>query len=76
MIKKLTSHGNSSALVIDRAILDLLDIDPQHTLLNIETDGKCLIVSPIHDKERRKKFLKALESGNRKYAKMLKRLAD
>ena len=26
MIKKLTRHGNSLALVIDRAILDLLEI--------------------------------------------------
>jgi len=75
MIKKLTAHGNSSALVIDRAILELLEIDPNRTLLNLVTDGKCLIISPIREPERHKQFAKALESGNRKYAKMLKRLA-
>ncbi|MGD9726854.1 MAG: hypothetical protein AB7G68_03120 [Nitrospiraceae bacterium] len=30
MIKKLTKHGNSLALVIDRGILDLLDIGRTH----------------------------------------------
>jgi hypothetical protein len=28
MVKKLTKHGNSLALVIDRPILELLRIDP------------------------------------------------
>ncbi len=45
MVKKLTKHGNSLALVIDRPILDLLKIDPE-TLLDVSTDGKQLIVSP------------------------------
>lgn len=76
MIKKLTRHGHSSALVIDRAILELLEIDPRNTPLNIVTDGKCLIVSPVREGARRKKFLNAIESVNRKYAKVLKRLAE
>jgi antitoxin MazE len=29
MVKKLTKHGNTLALVIDRPILDLLNIDPE-----------------------------------------------
>ncbi len=40
MIKKLSKHGNSLALVIDRGMLDLLDIDAE-TLLSIKTDGRC-----------------------------------
>ena len=44
MVKKLTKHGNSLALVIDRPILDLLKIDPE-TLLEVSTDGKQLIVN-------------------------------
>jgi hypothetical protein len=35
-----------------------------------------LIVSPVRDASRRKRFRKALKEGHRKYAKMLKRLAD
>ena len=37
MIKKLTRHGNSLALVIDRLILELLRIDTD-TPLDISTD--------------------------------------
>lgn len=75
MIKRLTKHGNSLALVIDRGVLDLLKIDAD-TPLNISTDGKCLIVSPVHDRKREKQFRAALDEGNRRYAKMLKRLAE
>lgn len=74
MIKKLTKHGNSLALVIDRGVLDLLEIDAE-TPLNIKTDGKCLIVTPERDAARQKKFRAALAEGNRRYGKMLKRLA-
>jgi antitoxin component of MazEF toxin-antitoxin module len=45
VIKKLTRHGNSLALVIDRSILDLLNINVE-TPLSIKTDGFRLFVSP------------------------------
>ena len=75
MIKKLTRHGNSLALVIDRAVLELLNIDEQ-TPLDISTDGKILLISPVRDEKRRRKFQEALEKVNRKYGRALKRLAD
>ena len=75
MIKRLTKHGNSLALVIDRGVLDLLKIDAD-TLLNISTDGKCLIVSPVHDGKREKQFGAALEKINKRYGRALKRLAE
>lgn len=75
MIKRLTKHGNSLALVIDRPVLDLLEIDCD-TPLSVSTDGNCLIVSPVRDEKRQKEFLAALAEGNRRYGKMLKRLAD
>lgn len=75
MVKRLTKHGNSLALVIDRGVLDILDISAE-TPLSVTTDGKRLIVSPIRDLKRQKRFRVALEEGNRKYSKMLKRLAD
>jgi len=74
MIKKLTKHGNSLALVIDKGVLDLLDIDDK-TPLDISTDGKILLVSPVRDEKRRKQFEKALEKTNKKYGRALKRLA-
>lgn len=75
MIKKLTKHGNSLALVIDRSVLDLLKID-RETPLEISTDGQVLIISPVRDDKRREKFEKALESANRKYGRALERLAE
>jgi hypothetical protein len=75
MVKRLTKHGNSLALVIDRGVLDLLEIDAE-TPLSVTTDGKCLIVSPVRDPNRQKRFRAALQEGNRKYSRMLKRLAD
>jgi antitoxin component of MazEF toxin-antitoxin module len=74
MIKKLTKHGNSLALVIDRPVLDLLKID-HDTPLDISTDGELLVVAPVRDAKRRKKFEAALESANRRYGRALKRLA-
>ncbi len=74
MIKKLSRHGNSLALVIDRAVLDLLKIDTE-TPLDISTDGEVLVISPVRDAGRRKKFEKALRDVNRKYGRVLRKLA-
>lgn len=75
MIKRLTKHGNSAALVIDRAVLDLLKID-LGTPLEVSTDGNMLIVTPVRDEARRKRFEEALAETNRKYGRVLKKLAD
>jgi len=78
MIKTLTKHGNSYALVIDKPILDLLKIRPD-TPLTISTDGKALLVAPpSEDGERSgvsEEFEQSLEKVNRRFAKVLQRLA-
>ena len=74
MIKKLTRHGNSRAVVIDRSVLDLLKIDDE-TPLEITTDGTRLIIEPIVDDERRAAIEAALATGNARYGRMLKKLA-
>ena len=75
MLKKLTRHGNSLALVIDKGVLDILNIDDS-TLLEISTDGTLLLISPVRDEKRRLQFHGALEKTNAKYGRTLKRLAD
>ncbi len=75
MVKRMTKHGNGLALVIDRGVLDLLEIDAT-TPLSITTGGKCLIVTPMRDSERARRFHAVLEKGNRRYGPALKRLAD
>ena len=74
MNKQLTRHGNSLALIIDRPILDLLKIDAD-TPLDITTDGANLVISPVRDPARRKQLKAAVVAGNRRYGRMLKRLA-
>jgi antitoxin component of MazEF toxin-antitoxin module len=75
MVKTLTKHGNSWALVIDKPIMELLKIDPT-TPLEVTTDGKSLNIAPASDAKRRSKFTAAVEDTVRKYPKMLKRLAE
>lgn len=45
MLKKLSAVGNSLALIIERPILELLDID-KDTELEVRTDGEALIIRP------------------------------
>ncbi len=75
MIKHLTRHGNSLALVIDRGVLELLEINAD-TPLSLTTDGKCLVITPVRDAKRRQLFRTALETVNKRYRRVLKRLAD
>jgi antitoxin component of MazEF toxin-antitoxin module len=75
MVKRLTKHGNSLALVIDRAVLDLLKISSE-TPLDVSTDGQVLIIAPIRDEAHQRKFKQALDAANQKYGRALKRLAE
>ncbi len=75
MVKKLTKHGNSLALVIDRPILDLLKIDPE-TPLEVSTDGRQLIVAPASKSGRRRKFEAAQERAHKRYGKAFRKLAE
>ena len=74
MVKRLTKHGNSLALVIDKGVLDLLGIGAE-TPLSISTDGHCLIISPARTAKRRRELGEALDKVNRRYGNALKRLA-
>ena len=73
MIKRLTRHGNSLALVIDRAILELLRVDPD-TPLELSTDGDVLIVRPLREQSRRARFEGALEQVNERFGGALRGL--
>jgi antitoxin component of MazEF toxin-antitoxin module len=75
LTKKLSKHGNSLALILDRSILELLGID-ERTTLGISTDGRALVITPSHDKRRQKHFQQALATCNEQYGEALKRLAE
>ena len=75
MIKTLTKHGNSLALVIDKPILELLDVGAE-TPLELSTNGDQLMIKPVRDKNRQKRLRKALDKINAKYGDDLRRLAE
>ena len=75
MIKHMTTHGNSLALVIEKGVLDLLGIG-RKTPLEISTDGSRLIISPVQDAKREVKIEKALIKISDRHARSLKRLAE
>lgn len=76
LVKKLTRHGNSQALVLDKSMMDLVGIE---SWVSITTDGTRLIIEPAEAEiptDRAAYIDAALEKGNKKYGRMLKRLAD
>ena len=75
MIKTLTQHGNSAALIIDKALLEVLHIDIT-TPLEIVTDGESLIISPARDGERHERVTEALGRINARHGDTLSKLAD
>lgn len=75
MIKSLTKHGNSWALVIDKPILELLNIDPEQPL-EITTDGKTLVVSPAPQSNHQQKVRAARAKINQRHSAAFKKLAE
>ena len=75
MIKTLTKHGNSYALVIEKPILELLRASPE-TSFEVVTDGHCLVLTPVRDPEDEKRFLSALEMVHKRFGRAMKRLAE
>jgi antitoxin component of MazEF toxin-antitoxin module len=75
MIKTLTKHGNSLALVIEKSILDQIGADAE-TRFEISTDGQALILTPAKDSGHGESFKAALDDVNARYPKALKKLAE
>jgi antitoxin component of MazEF toxin-antitoxin module len=75
MIKNLIKHGNSHALVIDKAVMDLLHIEAD-TPLEVTTDGENLLIRPVRDKKAQKRVSESLAKFDGKYAAVFKKLAE
>jgi len=74
MVKKLIRHGNSAALVLDKPLLDLLKVR-MDTPLEVTTDGRNLIISPVAAKDAEPTLLASLERINARHARVLRKLA-
>ncbi len=75
MIKSLTKHGNSYAMVIDKPILELLQVSPD-TSFEIISDGRSLVLTPVRSAKEEKKFEKAVAMVHKRFGKAMKKLAD
>lgn len=82
MIKRLVKHGNSTALILDKSLLKVLNIN-QDTELKIQTDGQSIIITPVNAKKRKAKKMsdneaiqKAIEEIVTAYAPALKKLSE
>jgi antitoxin component of MazEF toxin-antitoxin module len=75
MIKKLTRSGNSLALVIDKPLLEALEIDAD-TELEVSTDGDVLVIAPVRDRRRTKKLAEIVAETHERYGGVFKRLAE
>ena len=74
MTKKLVRHGNSAALILDKPILDLLNLT-MDTPLEISTDGQNIVISrsaPGSEDQ----FRASLDRINAQFSGTLKRLAE
>ena len=76
MIKKLTKSGNSLALVIDKSILDLLNITADTPLRISTTNGRSLQITTVENEIGAEEISGAMERFNKKYGGMMKRLAE
>ena len=76
MSKKLTRHGNSLALIIDKPLLRLLNIS-EKTNLEILIENGALIVRPVRAKRARSKaeIKRIAEEIMDEYADVFKKLA-
>ena len=75
MVKNLIKHGNSYALVIDKPIMELLQVTPD-TELELTTNGDKLVISPVRPKGKQAKLEKIIDEVNRDFSPSLRKLAE
>lgn len=75
MVKKLTKHGNSYALVIDKPILGLLKATPE-TPFEIVTDGRSLVLTPARGDKEEREFQEAVTMVHERFGNAMKKLAE
>lgn len=74
-MKYLTKHGNSWALVIDKPVLELLQIDPSTTPVEMRTNGKNLVIEPVNESRRAELVAEARKNSHKKFGRAYQRLA-
>lgn len=74
MTKKLVQHGNSAALILDKAILKLLNV-AMDTPLEITRDGRNIVIAPASSNSE-SEFMASLDRINSRFAQTLHKLSE
>jgi antitoxin component of MazEF toxin-antitoxin module len=74
MVKTLQKHGNSHALVIDKALMEALGVSPD-TPLQVTISGQSLVVAPVHVGIGPQGIARSIRKLRPRYGKMLRNLA-
>jgi hypothetical protein len=75
MEKSLVKYDDDYALVIDKPLIDLLNIT-NNTVFEITSDGRNLILSPKNTDDDVKDIEYSLKKVNEKYGTILKKLGE
>ena len=75
MEKALIRHGNSLAIVIDKPVLELLQITAD-TKIEVTTNGDSIMLTPVRDRKRQSRLQAALQKINNQFGDDLKKLAE
>jgi antitoxin component of MazEF toxin-antitoxin module len=75
MMKRLTKHGNSRAIIIDKSILEAAGISENALFqISINPNGG-LVIQSVED-NKRDVFRENFEKLNKKYKQLMQNLAD
>ncbi|MHC4108632.1 MAG: AbrB/MazE/SpoVT family DNA-binding domain-containing protein [Planctomycetota bacterium] len=75
MIKRLTTVGNSQALIIEKPLLEALGIEPD-TPVQVTVSGNSLIITPATVGVGREAVAESLRKLRPRYGRMLEKLAE
>lgn len=75
MVKTLQKHGNSHALVIEKALMEALGIEAD-TPLQVTVSGHCLVVAPANVGLGKDKVEASIKKLRPRYGRMLRKLAE
>jgi len=73
--KRITTLGNSAAIILSRDLLDLMEIKVGDEV-ELSLVGRSLVVRPVPETGRKKKVREAVKKVLREDAELLRRLAQ
>lgn len=75
MLKRLIKHGNSRAIVVDKALLEAAGISEDALFQIVVTPNGGLLIQSLEDPQK-DIFDENFKMLNKKYSKLMQRLAD